>query len=126
MPAFETPVPILQGFKDNLSALTAQGMAVAELAKSIRSGLTCTQEIACMLEHQEEASMFTSWEASVCSWTIIFISMKSFDSTDGSQSTPVQVKQGVTRRAIDQLGFVKDANSLVILSIAGIIVIVHQ
>lgn len=79
-----------------------------------------------MLEHQEEVSMNTSWEVSVCSCTIRFINMKSCDMTDGSQSTPVQVKQGVTRRAIDQLGFVKDANSLVVLSTAGNNVIVHH
>lgn len=38
------------------------------------------------------------------------------DVEDTNSSELVEIKKGLTRRSIEQLGFVKDVNSLVVLS----------
>ncbi|KAG9225012.1 hypothetical protein CCMSSC00406_0001837 [Pleurotus cornucopiae] len=86
MAPFTTPVPMIQGLKERVDSVTVQGDRIY-IGTSIGS-----------------------------------LHVYSFDESTiqgaaGDVSTSlVEVKKGLTRRSIDQLGFVKDVNSLVVLS----------
>ncbi|KAF4597180.1 Vacuolar morphoproteinsis protein 6 [Pleurotus pulmonarius] len=86
MAPFTTPVPMIQGLKERIESVTVQGDRIY-MGTSIGS-----------------LHVYSFDESTI------------HGAADDVSTSLVEVKKGLTRRSIDQLGFVKDVNSLVVLS----------
>ena len=117
MGPFEPPEVVLTGFKERIEALTLQGIFILESVVHYADPMV--KETAFTSEHRPEIYPCTASQVrkvhTIPSSESPYMMLLRIDGKSYA-ITQLETKKGLTRRAIDQLGVVKDINSLVVLS----------
>jgi hypothetical protein len=115
MAPFDPPTTVLSGIKERPEALLLQGK-FPECVASVTLLNRSTQTAGYMLEQQQAifSSMITT-NFPVRYSCIVPVLKRSFQYQENG-STLVDTKKALSRRPIDQLGYIPDNNSLAVLS----------
>jgi len=124
MAPFNTPEAVVSGIKEKIDSLLVQGGPSRPINRELGAN-RASQRIACILEVLLEICTFIAQAVGKVTLYRVLLKLRLSPPSTGSPNDSTsqlagfeleEVRKGVARRAIEQLGFLKDINSLIVLS----------